>query len=89
VAASGGSGSTARSRGRGEARESGRSGGRVSSPQCKAPGVLVRRREVVERRRGELLKLGNGGGGGLGMLGFSRVEVAAAAWGRGARARGV
>jgi hypothetical protein len=77
------------SRGRGEARESGRSGGRVSSPQCEAPGAFIRRWEAAERRRVELPKLGNGGGGGLGMLGFSRAEAAVAAWGRGARARGV
>jgi hypothetical protein len=48
----------------GKAGERGRSGGRASSPQRQAPGVLAQWRGAAERRRGKRLKHGNGGGGG-------------------------
>jgi hypothetical protein len=70
TAASDGSGSTARPCGRGEARERKRSGGRVFSPRCEAPGAFVHRRGAVKRRRTSSRSLTMAAAVGLGMLGF-------------------
>jgi hypothetical protein len=64
AAASGGSGSTVRTCGRGEARERERSGEQASSPPREASRVLVHQRGAAERWPGELPKLVNGGGDG-------------------------
>jgi hypothetical protein len=78
--ASGGSGSTARLCGRGEARKRERCGGQAALPHRSALAPCVRRRGAVKQRRGELPTHG-GDGDGNSDARVSRVEAAAAAWG--------
>jgi hypothetical protein len=56
-------------------------------PHSGAPTAVVQRRGAAERQRGELPKRGGNGGGGSFGARVSRVEAAAAAWGRGDRVR--